>query len=311
MAWHTEFRPQQFEEMFGNAAQVLQANIGKFKTYLFHGPRGCGKTTLARLLGTYEGIDPFAVVEINAGDERRLEDTRELIRHAYMSSMFSANGKKLYIIDEAHGLTKLAQDSLLKIFEEPPDHVRFALCTTEPKAVSTTIRSRACQIKVEPLQADQMKALLNEILIATGYDPNNYIDVVSMIVQSTNGIPRDSIVLLEQTVDLDPKVAASVIRAGVSDMDPTILDICRLVVFPKDKGIENQYKAVVAVLAKNPQEPETVRRSILAYLGKIAMDPKRQGAVDSVMKKINCFLEPVHETGNAGICYAIYLSLLA
>lgn len=144
---YRKYRPTTFEEVFGQEpiVKVLKGslelgNIGH--AYLFSGPRGTGKTTMARIFANELKCDPTDIVEIDAASNRGIDDIRAL-RDGVRSLPF-ASPYKMYIIDEVHMLTKEAFNALLKTLEEPPAHVIFILATTETHKVPATVISR-CQ----------------------------------------------------------------------------------------------------------------------------------------------------------------------
>jgi DNA polymerase III subunit gamma/tau len=148
MALYRRYRPQKWSEIVGqdHVVKVLEGSIktGKFShAYLLAGPRGTGKTSIARLFSRELGISENDIMEIDAASNRGIDDIREL--RDGVSSMPFGSPYKAYIIDEVHMLTKEAFNAFLKTLEEPPAHAIFILATTEPDALPETIISR-CQV---------------------------------------------------------------------------------------------------------------------------------------------------------------------
>ena len=144
---YRKYRPETFDEVFGqdHIVRVLKGslelgNIGH--AYLFSGPRGTGKTTMARIFAREINCSENDIIEIDAASNRGIDDIRAL-RESVLSRPFDSE-KKMYIIDEVHMLTKEAFNALLKTLEEPPSHVIFVLATTELHKVLPTVISR-CQ----------------------------------------------------------------------------------------------------------------------------------------------------------------------
>lgn len=145
LVFYRKYRPQKFDEVAGqvNIVQALKNAVSEDKiahAYLFSGPRGTGKTTLARILAKSIGCNSEDIIEIDAASQRGIDEAREL-REGVRSVPFSSP-KKTYIIDEVHMLTPQAFNALLKTLEEPPEHAIFVLATTEVDKVPDTIISR-------------------------------------------------------------------------------------------------------------------------------------------------------------------------
>lgn len=144
---YRKYRPETFDQVFGqdHIVKVLKGslelgNIGH--AYLFSGPRGTGKTTMARIFARELGCSDNDIIEIDAASNRGIDDIRAL-RESVLPLPFDSD-KKMYIIDEVHMLTKEAFNALLKTLEEPPSHVIFVLATTEFHKILPTVVSR-CQ----------------------------------------------------------------------------------------------------------------------------------------------------------------------
>lgn len=211
------YRSQNFDELVGQdaVARTLLNAIDQNKVahaYLFVGTRGVGKTSTARifakaLAGGSPEVDKAIltgqdtdVIEIDAASNRGVEDARELIAKA---SYRPLRGKfKVYIIDEVHMLTKDAFNTLLKLLEEPPEHVKFILCTTEADKVIPTIRSRCQRFDFRPIPtakiADHLGAVLKEEKIKA--EP----ELLHAVARLGNGSMRDALSLLDRVIAAAP-----------------------------------------------------------------------------------------------------------
>lgn len=191
----TKYRPISFEEVYGNsfAVQQLKNAIDGAscpKSFLFSGPSGVGKTTLARIVGKYLGA---AIQEMDGATRSGVDDARFLTEISVFTPVIS--DKVLYIIDECHALTKPAWQALLKLIEEPPKHLYIALCTTEMAKVPETIKTRCHPVQLQRLKSDEMQRFLDDIIQLEGYQVEN--DVFNAIVVAATGQPRKALSILQ------------------------------------------------------------------------------------------------------------------
>ena len=201
-ALYRKYRPDSLEKLVGQPdavalieKQVKNNNLSH--AYLFSGPRGVGKTSLARIIATTLGCDPvFDITEIDAASHNKVDDIREL--NDSINFIASSPGKKrVFILDEVHMLSNAASNAFLKTLEEPPEHVIFILATTEPERVLETIKSRTTHIAFKRIGNDEIISTLNEIGKKEKIKIND--DVLSYIANQSDGSLRDAINLFEQT----------------------------------------------------------------------------------------------------------------
>jgi DNA polymerase-3 subunit gamma/tau len=219
-ALYRKYRPQSFEEVVGQEAVVRTlsnaiATEAVRQAYLFAGPRGTGKTSMARILakclncaqgatttpdGTCHACRAIAagtsldVIEMDAASQRGIDDIREIRDRVVLQPV---EGRyKVYILDEAHQLTDAAWNALLKLIEEPPPHLVFVFCTTDLSKVLPTVRSR-CQTFVfqRPRLQDLVK-VLRQIADAEGIDAPD--QALALVARSGRGAYRDAVSTLDQ-----------------------------------------------------------------------------------------------------------------
>ena len=201
-ALYRKYRPDSLKKLVGqpDAVTLIEKQIKNNNlshAYLFSGPRGVGKTSLARIIATTLGCDPvFDITEIDAASHNKVDDIREL--NDSINFIASSPGKKrVFILDEVHMLSNAASNAFLKTLEEPPEHVIFILATTEPERVLETIKSRTTHIAFKRIVNDEIISTLNEIGKNEKIKIND--DVLSYIAYQSDGSLRDAINLFEQT----------------------------------------------------------------------------------------------------------------
>ena len=206
-------RSRTFDEVVGQepVARTLRSAIEAGRVahaYLFCGTRGVGKTSTARIFanelnnaGGSEAVraaimrgDDTDVIEIDGASNRGVEEARELIANAIYRPM--RGPYKIYIIDEVHMLTKEAFNALLKTMEEPPEHVKFILCTTEPQKVPPTIQSRCQRFDFRAIATHQIAAHLDHVIKEEKFKAEP--ELVHAVARLGNGSMRDALSVLDR-----------------------------------------------------------------------------------------------------------------
>lgn len=212
------YRSQSFDEVIGQEAisRALENAIEQNRVahaYLFVGTRGVGKTTMARLLAkALNGGSPEVdqaimtgqdtdVIEIDAASNRSVDEARDLIANCIYRPLRGAY--KIYIIDEVHMLTREAFNALLKTMEEPPSHVKFILCTTEPHKVPPTIQSRCQRFDFRNISTEEIAQHLTDVIKSETMKAEP--DLVRMIARMAAGSMRDGLSLLDRVMAAIPK----------------------------------------------------------------------------------------------------------
>ncbi len=204
LSLYRQYRSQNFDEIVGqdHIVQTLKnalANDRIAHAYLFSGPRGTGKTSIARILAHELECDPLDIIEIDAASHRGIDEVRALREQVEFQPV--ASKRKVYILDEVHMLTKEAFNALLKTLEEPPAFVHFVLCTTEPHKVPATIISRAQRFDFHPGTKETIETLLRRVIAAEGKEMPD--EIIGLIAQHAQGGYRDALASLEQVFSIE------------------------------------------------------------------------------------------------------------
>jgi DNA polymerase III subunit gamma/tau len=244
ISFYRKWRPQSFDEIIGQEYNIktLRNAISHNRlshSYIFCGPRGTGKTSTARILAKalncVKGVTPdpcnkcencvsisngtsVDVVEIDAASNRGINEIRELREKVkYLPNVLR---KKVYIIDEVHMLTTEAFNALLKVLEEPPEHVVFILATTEPNKVIPTILSRCQRFDFLPIPMDKIKERLQNIAGSEKISISK--SAIDLISKYADGSLRDADGILEQLASFgENKIEAKDVISllGITDLD--------------------------------------------------------------------------------------------
>lgn len=266
---------------------------------LFTGPSGTGKTTLARIAMAGFGCDDLNLREIDAATHTGIDAMRSITDGLHYSPMGGAKARGV-IIDEAHALSKAAWQSLLKMIEEPPAHVYWALCTTEPAKVPQTIRTRCASYELQALKPDDLFDLVKEVAKAEGLKPTD--DVLDLIAERAAGSPRQALVFLGQVGSAkDPKDAAKLLRQVEEGSEP-VLELCRSLV----KGERDWGRLAKLAQALAAENPEGVRIQVAAYFTKVMLGAKTKDSAGMAMEVLDAFADPYPATTS---CYPLLLSL--
>ncbi|WP_193014894.1 DNA polymerase III subunit gamma/tau [Proteus sp. FME41] len=286
-----KWRPQTFNDVVGQR-HVLTALANGLDhqrlhhAYLFSGTRGVGKTTIARLfakgLNCETGITSkpcgqcancleieqgrfVDLIEIDAASRTKVEDTRELLDNVQYAP---ARGRfKVYLIDEVHMLSRHSFNALLKTLEEPPEHVKFLLATTDPQKLPVTILSRCLQFHLRALDIDQIATQLEKVLSAEHIESD--VRARQLIARAADGSMRDALSLTDQAIASGEGIVSADV---VSQMLGTIDDAQPLALIEAlVKADGQQVMSLVNEVASRGTDWENFLVETLSLLHQIAM----------------------------------------
>lgn len=299
---HIKYRPDKFSEMIGNketveGVQSLIASKERPHTYLLHGPSGCGKTSLSRIMSKEIGCHPNEIVEINISNNRGIDTARDIIDKTKLRPLYGPC--RVYILDEVHKSTNEFQNALLKVLEEPPEHIYFILCTTEPEKLIKTVRNRCSTFSISPLSDKRIVRALEEICEKESLSVD--LELLKTIAKESLGSMRSALVILDQVKDLKGDISEIIASVGiVTEENKTVIELCRRLSTPKVK-----WKSVAIVLKNLEEDPEKVRRAVLGYFSSVLLNEENPYAAHV----IECFEDPFYNSGKAGLIKSCFMAI--
>ena len=245
---------------------------------------GVGKTTAARILAAKVECSPTNMREIDGASNTGIDDMREVAKDL-MYRAFGPSQIKVVIVDECHGLSRQAWQSLLKIVEEPPEHVYWVFCTTEAGKIPQTIKTRCITCQFQPVKTDAIMDLLLQVVANESF--NTPESVLRVIARQSSGSVRQALSYLAQCYDCtDVKDAGATIQVADEEGDAIVL-IRALV-----KGGLSWKKAMRLLDPIKDQSAESIRLVMLRYLQTIAMGSTSDDSAGRALELMDCFAEP-------------------
>ena len=297
-----KWRPHRFEDMVGqeHVLRALTNALDKNRlhhAYLFTGTRGVGKTTIARILAkslnceigvsanpcgecnTCQDIDAgrfFDLIEVDAASRTKVDQTRELLENVPYAP--TSGRYKVYLIDEVHMFSDHSFNALLKTLEEPPEHVKFLLATTDPQKVPVTVLSRCLQFSLKRLPERQISTYLTEIMSRESMDAEA--NALLHIARAADGSMRDALSLLDQAIAFgEGRVLSSEVESMLGRPSPDrVLDL----VAALGEGDANNVMQLVGVFAEYSPDYAGLLADVLSVLHQVALVQGVPGTQETV-----------------------------
>lgn len=259
---HIKWRPKTLDAVIGQDAVVKSLREALKRStrphaFIFTGPSGTGKTTLARIVASMVGCTPQNIIEADAASNSGIDAMRELTSGLRYQG-FGESPNRALIVDEAHALSKQAWQALLKPIEEPPAHVYWFLCTTEQGKIPDTIATRCQAYALHSVGRDDLGQLLDTVCDAEHMNVND--EILDVVIAAAEGSPRQALTMLSTVAGCKGKAEAARLLES-ADENAEVIELCRLLV-----GGKLTWSKMAQVVKALDMPGESIRIVIANYL---------------------------------------------
>lgn len=275
MELYNKYRPKDFATLLGNdeIVEILEMQYKNTRemrnhSYFIEGPTGTGKTTIARIMAD---IFECELVEMNSSEDNGVDFARKFVQDI----QYRGFGKdKMYVLDECHRLTTDAQNILLKVLEEPPNHAYIVLCSTDPQKVMKTVINRTLRLKTSKPSNQELFELLEDICDIEKFDVST--EVLEAIVKQSETTPREAISMLS-SISAVPTFQQLEYIHGTQGGEHEVIELSRaLLQTPK-------WATVAKILSGIEANPDSVRMAVLGYMSKVLLSGQRNAQAFTVL----------------------------
>ena len=276
----TKYRPKNFDEFVGNSVAIralkrVLASDNIPRAFLIFGEPGCGKTTIARIIKDAVKCDDSAFIELNGSSERGIDTIRNIVSSIAYAPL--SGESKVIFIDEAHQLTKEAQEALLKSTEDPPPNTYWIFCTTEPQNIRAALSRRLFKVNVPQLNNEERLELLRRVIKSEGLDKSKYSKkVVAKMSQMSEGSAGKLLQIFESIylLDSEEEMMAQLELSGNGELQATDslwIPICRTLV-KVSEAPSARWKVISNCISKITfSDYEPGRRVVMAYISTVLL----------------------------------------
>jgi len=306
MPLNVDYRPARLDEIVGNEANIksLSSRLKSDdppRSYFVTGPPGCGKTTIGYVVKEELKISNFDFYEYNSANTKGIDTIRQIISILDRAPM--EGNYRLFLLDEFHEVTGPALNAILKTLEDPPKHVIFVLCTSEPDRIKSTplkaIRRRCFEIEMKALTTGKIIRLLKEIL--TAEELEEYPDsIITKIADNCWGSPGQALSLLDSVIDMDTEKDALEAIDNLVVSEASVKELIQILLDSRISG-PNTWEQIRKLIPKLSGEPETIRYAIAEWINKIMIG---KGLDMNLMGIASFFTESFMYTGKLGLTLA-------
>jgi DNA polymerase-3 subunit gamma/tau len=288
---HTKYRPRKLKDVIGHKAVVssLEAAL-KAKSrphcFLFTGPAGTGKTTLARIVAERLDVETTNVVEIDAASNTGIDDMRKVLE-ALRYNGFGDSPNRAIIVNECHRLSAQAWDSMLMTTEEPPPHAFFFFTSTHPDKIPKAMLTRCLGYDLNPLRFDDIMDELEAINEAEQFGTSN--KILQQVARAAEGSMRAALVGLAKVHACeDVEEAAALLAQPLENAE--IIDLARALV--RDELKWTELCETLKKLEAQGTQPESIRLVIVNYLNACAMGARKPDDIERYLDMLSAFMKP-------------------